>query len=204
FRLHKLTSQLNARFEERLAERTRIAQELHDTLLQGVLSASMQLHVASDRVGTDSPAKPLLNRVLQLMGLVVEDGRNAIQGLRVSKDGAQDLDQAFSRLPQELVIQSQTDFRVVVEGTSRLLHPVIRDEVYRIGREAVANAFRHSGARTILVELEFGAHELRVLVSDDGCGIDPHVLRSGRKGHWGLSGMRERSEKIGAKLKVSS
>src|SRR5262249_8520988 len=66
------------------------------------------------------------------------------------------------------------------------------------------NAFRHSGARTILVELEFGAHELRVLVSDDGCGIDPHVLRSGRKGHWGLSGMRERSEKIGAKLKVSS
>ncbi len=203
-RVRKLTRQLNARFEERLAERTRIAQELHDTLLQGVLSASMQLHVASDHVDTNSPAKPLLNRVLDLMGLVVEDGRNAIRGLRLANDGSQDLEKVFCRLPQELSIESQTDFRVVAEGSSRLLHPFIRDEVYRIVREAVANVFRHAGAKRTVVELEYGAHEFRVVVSDDGCGIDPQVLRSGREGHWGLSGMRERSEKIGAKLKVSS
>lgn len=204
FRLHTLTRQLNTRFEERLAERTRIAQELHDTLLQGVLSASMQLHVASDQLETHSPARPLVNRVLELLGHVVEDGRNAIRGLRLSKEGSQDLDQAFSRIPQELPAQTQADFRVVVEGTSRALHPVIRDEVYRIGREAVGNAFRHSGATNIRVELEYGAHEFRLLVQDDGCGIDSHLLRSGRDGHWGLSGMRERSEKIGAKLKVWS
>ena len=206
YRLHlrRLTQQLNIRFEERLVERTRIAQELHDTLLQGVLSASMQLHVANDRLGSDSPAKPLVNRVLELMGHVVEDGRNAIRGLRLPRTTAEELDQAFSRIPQEFTAQSRADFRVVVEGSSRALHPVIRDEVYSIGREALANAFHHSGAKNIQVELEYGAHEFRMLIEDDGCGINPQVLHAGRDGHWGLSGMRERSEKIGAKLKLWS
>ena len=76
--------------------------------------------------------------------------------------------------------------------------------VYRIGREAVTNAFRHSGATTIEVELEYGVHELRLLVRDDGHGIDPQVLHAGREGYWGLSGMRERAETIGAKLNVWS
>jgi signal transduction histidine kinase len=202
--LHRVTRQLNIRFEERLAERTRIAQELHDTLLQGVVSASMQLHVANDRLESDSSAKPLVNRVLELMGHVIEDGRNTIRGLRLTKTMPEELDQAFSRIPQEFTTQSRADFRVVVEGSSRALHPVIRDEVYSIGREALANAYRHSGARNIQVELEYGAHEFRMLIEDDGCGIDPQVLHGGRDGHWGLSGMRERSEKIGAKLKVCS
>jgi signal transduction histidine kinase/ligand-binding sensor domain-containing protein len=202
--LHRLTQQLNMRFEERLAERTRIAQELHDTLLQGVLSASMQLHVASDRLENNSAARPLVNRVLQLMGQVVDDGRNAIRGLRLTTEHPQDLDQALSRVPHELMAQSPADFRVLVEGPRRALHPLIRDEVFRIGREAIANALRHSRANTILVELEYGAHEFRLQVQDDGCGIDQEVLRSGRDGHWGLSGMRERSEKIGAKLKLWS
>jgi signal transduction histidine kinase len=80
----------------------------------------------------------------------------------------------------------------------------VRDEVYRIGREALVNAFRHSGATNIEVELEYTTSQLRVLVRDNGCGIDPQVLDSGRKGHWGLSGMRERAERIGAKLKILS
>jgi signal transduction histidine kinase len=84
------------------------------------------------------------------------------------------------------------------------LHPVIRDQVYRIGREAVVNAFRHSRATGIEVELEYANHQLRVLVRDNGCGIDPQVLRSGRDGHWGLSGMRERAEGVGARLRVWS
>jgi len=204
FRLRQLTHQLNVRFEERLAERTRIAQELHDTLLQGVLSSSMQLNVANDQLSSDSPAKSLVERVLELMGHVVEDGRKAVHGLRVTKEGTQDLDQAFSRIPQELAVQELADFRVIVEGTSRALHPVIRDEVYCIGREAVINAFRHSGAKKIEVELEYGLHELRILIRDDGSGIDRTVLDSGRDGHWGLSGMRERAERIGARLKVLS
>jgi signal transduction histidine kinase len=202
--LHKVTRQLNVRFEERLAERTRIAQELHDTLLQGVVSASMQLHVANDQIDVEAPSKPLVTRVLELMGGVVEDGRNAVRGLRVSSEGTRDLDLAFSRVPADLAVQGTAGFRVVVEGPVRDLHPVIRDEVYRIGREAVANAFRHSGAKSIEVALEYGIHELRVVVRDDGRGIGSEILHSGREGHWGLSGMRERAEKIGAKLKVWS
>jgi signal transduction histidine kinase len=203
FRLREATHQLNVRFEERLAERTRIAQELHDTLLQGVLSASMQLNVANDQINEDAPFKPLVTRVLELMGRVVDDGRNAVRGLRVSRN-EQALDEAFSRVPQELAAQGTANFRVVTEGPQRTLHPIIRDEVYRIGREALVNAFRHSQAKNIEVELEYATHELIMRVRDDGCGIDPHVLQTGREGHWGLSGMRERAGKIGAKLKVWS
>jgi ligand-binding sensor domain-containing protein/signal transduction histidine kinase len=207
-RLRNLTRQLNVRFEERLAERTRIAQDLHDTLLQGVISASMQLHVAVDRLPDDSTAKPPMGRVLQLMGQVIEEGRNAVRGLRFSHSDALDLEQAFSRIRRELDIQTetgeQTGFRVIVEGRPRPLHPVIRDEVYRIGREALVNAFRHSRAKNIEVEVEYLAKRLRILVRDDGCGIAPQVLQSGREGHWGLPGMRERAERIGARLKLRS
>lgn len=205
FRLHQLTRQLNLRFEERLAERTRIAQELHDTLLQGFLSASMQLHVASDRLPADSPAKPMVTHVLQLMGQVIEEGRNAVRGLRSpDTNGSLDLEQAFSRVQQELALEEEIDFRVIVEGRSRPLHPIIRDEVYAIGREALVNAFRHARAQSIEVEVEYVANHLGILVRDDGCGIDPQVLHSGREGHWGLSGMRERADRIGAKFKVRS
>jgi signal transduction histidine kinase len=200
----RLTRRLNARFEERLAERTRIAQELHDTLLQGFLSASMQLHVADDRLPCDSPAKPLVQRVLELMGHVIEESRNVVGGLRSSQNRSLDLEQAFSRMPQEFAKQETLDFRVFAEGATRPLHPGIRDEIYSIGREAVTNAFRHSHASKIEVELEYASDRLRVLVRDNGTGIDPHVLRVGRDGHWGLLGMRERATKIGAKLRVLS
>jgi signal transduction histidine kinase/ligand-binding sensor domain-containing protein len=204
YRLRQLTRQLNVRFEERLAERTRIARELHDTLLQGFLSASMQLHVAVDRLPQDSEAKPPLSRVLELMGQVIEDARNAVRGLRSNEAGPPDLEQAFSRIPQELAVQDDVKFRVIVEGRPQPLHPVLRDEVYRIGREALVNAFRHSHARAIEAELEYGADQLRIQVRDNGRGIDPEVLRSGRDGHWGLPGMRERAERIGARLSVWS
>jgi len=203
-RFLKLTRQLNVRFEERLAERTRIAQELHDTLLQGFLSASMQLHVANDHLAADSQAKPLVGRVLDLMGQVIEEGRNAVRGLRSPKLSSPDLEQAFSKIRQEFPVQSQTGFRVIVEGTPRPLRPVIRDEVYFIGHEALSNAFRHAHASEIEVELEFAASYLRVLIRDDGSGIDTQVLNSGREGHWGLSGMKERAESIGGKLRVLS
>jgi ligand-binding sensor domain-containing protein/signal transduction histidine kinase len=202
-RMHQQTQRMNLRFEERLAERTRIAQDLHDTLLQGVLSASMQLHVADDQLSGASPAKPIVGRVLDLMRHVIDDGRNTLRGLR-SSDAAGDLEKAFSLIPQELSVQEAIDFRVLVEGQVRPLHPVIRDEVYRIGREALANAFRHSRATGIEVELEYANHQLRLLVRDNGCGIDPQVMRSGRDGHWGLSGMRERAERAGARLKLWS
>ncbi len=203
-RLNRLARQYNMRLEERIGERTRIAQDLHDTLLQGVLSASMQLHVADDQLSSDSPAKPTVNRVLEVMGQVIDDGRNTLRGLRSSTRDLDNLEQAFSRIPQELGIPQPIDFRVIVEGRVRPLHPAVRDEIYRIGHEALINAFHHSRARRIEVELEYADHQLRVLVRDNGCGIDPQVISDGRDGHWGLSGMRERAARIGATLKVWS
>jgi signal transduction histidine kinase/streptogramin lyase len=203
-RMYQLTRQLNVRFQERLAERTRIAQELHDTLLQGFLSASMQLDVAEDQLPDDSPTKPLLRRVLQLMGRVTEEGRNALRDLRNADHDSRDLELAFSRMRQELSIDEKIGYRVIALSDRRPLRPAIRDEVYRIGREALVNAFRHANANTVEVEVEYASRYLRIMVRDDGCGIDPHVLDAGRQGHWGLPGMRERSEVIGASLKLRS
>lgn len=207
-RLRQMTARINLRFQERLAERTRIAQELHDTLLQGFISASMQVHVAADRLPEDSSAKPILRRALELMRQVIDEGRDAVRGLRSSESASLDLEQAFSRIQNELGAgdgkAGDIDFRVIVDGQRRPLHPVLRDEVYRIGREALLNAFRHAQAKKIEMELRYSPRRFAVLVRDDGRGIDPNVLREGRDGHWGLSGMRERADRIGAHLRVMS
>ena len=205
WRIRQVKTRLQLQFRERLVERTRIAQELHDTLLQGFLSASMQLHVVADNVPAESADKPRLNRVLELMRTVIEEGRNAVKGLRSPAAGNEaDLEQALSRVREELNAKEAIDFRVIGQGQARPLDAVIRDEVYRIGREAVVNAFQHSEANRIEVEVEFAAKGLRVAVRDDGRGIDPQLLQSGRDGHWGLAGMRERAKRIGGRLKVWS
>jgi ligand-binding sensor domain-containing protein/signal transduction histidine kinase len=203
-RMYRLTRQLNIRFQERLAERMRIAQELHDTLLQGVLSASLQLDVAEEQVPENSPAKPRLQRVLQLLAKVTEEGRNALRGLRSPETDHGNLETAFSKMRQEFAVEDKPGYRVIASNTPRPVRPMIRDQVYRIGREAIANAFVHAKANSVEVEVDYAGGYLRLLVRDDGRGIDPYVLHSGRDGHWGLPGMRERSECIGASLKVRS
>ncbi|HZA36808.1 MAG TPA: histidine kinase, partial [Vicinamibacterales bacterium] len=195
---------LNVRFEERLDERTRIAQELHDTLLQGFLSASMQLHVAAENLPAGSPARASLERVLDLMRRVIEEGRNALKGLRSATSTPDDLAQAFAGIQQEFAVTGETAYRVIVEGQPRTLAPIVRDEVYRIIREALVNAFRHSGAARVELQLEYTPGGLNVHVRDDGRGIDPRVVSMGTEGHWGLPGMRERAERVGARLKVST
>lgn len=204
WRVNQVQAKLTLRFEERLAERTRIAQDLHDTLLQGLLSASMQLHVANNNLADDSPAKPMVKRVMELMSQVIDEGRDAVRGLRSTSGNADDLETAFSQIGQQFGNSEVKDFRVIVEGKPMQLHPIIRDEAYRIGREALVNAFRHAQAGKIEVEVEYAAKNLRIVVRDDGTGIDSQVLESGKDGHWGLSGMRERAESIGARLRVWS
>ncbi len=202
-RVRQVARQLNLRFEERLAERTRIAQELHDTLLQGFVSASMQLHVAADRLPDDSPAKPAIARVTDLMRRVIDEGRNAVRGLRSPTGGADDLERAFAGIHQEMA-PSTASYRVIVYGRPLPLNPVIRDEVYRIGREALINAFRHAEAKAIELQIDYSARQFTLRVRDDGRGIDERVVAAGVDGHWGLSGMRERATRIGAGFNVWS
>ncbi len=203
-RVRQILRMAQVRMGERVEEREKIARDLHDTLLQGVLSASMQLDLAEDRIHDDSPAKPLVNHVLQLMRQVVEEGRVALRGLRTHDVASGDLATALLRIQQEISADERIGFRVIAQSAARPLRPQIRDEVYRIGREAVLNAFAHASAESIEVEIEYAGSHLRVLVRDDGRGIDPQVLQFGREGHWGLPGMRERAEKIGAVLRLRS
>src|SRR5262249_40867993 len=135
---------------------------------------------------------------------VIDEARHAVRGLRPSPQGeTDDLQQAFWRVQQEFGAGGP-EFRIVVEGRTRQLHPFIRDEVYRIGREALINAFRHSNATSIDIEIDQAAESFHLVVTDNGRGIDPELLQSGRDGHFGLSGIRERAERIGATLTLRS
>jgi signal transduction histidine kinase/ligand-binding sensor domain-containing protein len=203
-RLRQIQARLWDRHEARLLERERIAQELHDTLLQGLLSASLQLAVADSEISPSATAKPLVERVSRLLRQIIDEGRNAVRGLRTGHSDRDDLERAFAQIPEDLAADTSINYALIVEGTPRSLRPLIRSEVYRIGREALANAFRHSRASVIETVLDYSQDRFRMVVRDNGLGIDPEVLRCGREGHWGLSGMRERSQKIGARLKVLS
>ncbi len=203
-RMQRLTRLLGVRFEERLAERTRIAQDLHDTLLQGIYSASIHFDRANHRLPQDSPARPAMQRGLELLRQVSQDGRKALRSLRSSQPASDVLEQALLLLPKEFALPEDVDFLVATEGVPRVLRPLVRDEAYLIAREAIINAFRHAHATKIEVEVDYVSRNFRVTVRDNGCGIGAQVLKTGREGHWGLAGMRERAEKVGGGLEVSS
>jgi signal transduction histidine kinase len=188
----------------RLEERTRIARELHDTLLQNFVGASMQLLATLNGISEDSPVRARLDQILHLMQVGMDEGRSALHGLRSSESFPEDIVQAFTSTPQELSVHPDIELGVIVTGRQRPLRMPIQHEVYRIGKEAIVNALRHSRAKRVQCELEYADSELRVRVRDDGCGIDTQVLQMGREGHWGLAGMRERAVKIGGQLKISS
>jgi signal transduction histidine kinase len=189
-----------ARHKERLC----IARELHDTLLQGFLSASMQLSFVDEGLPADSPAKPILRRALDLIRKGLDEGRGALLGLRSAALPEGSLEKALGDMRDALAPGSRTRLCILILGESRPLIPAVRDQVYWIAREALLNALRHSAANRIEAEIEYLPRKLRVVVRDDGTGIDPEALRTGRNSHWGLTGMRERAASIGAKVRVWS
>jgi len=200
----QLNRERNLRLEERSRERARIARELHDTLLQGFLGASLVLHDAVDQMPADSPSKSSLSHALQLMHRVIDEGRGALQGLRSPRIGFASLEQALSDLRDEFTPGNSARFRVFVMGKPKTLNRTIQEQIYLIAREALINALRHSEATKIEAEVEYLPGKLRVVVRDNGSGIDPEVLRSGRDSHWGLLGMRERARGVGARLRIWS
>jgi signal transduction histidine kinase len=202
-RVQQLRRQLHARFDERLRDRTRVAQALYDTLLQGFLGASMQLHAAVDQMVVDSPDRVRLDRVLATMGQVVREGRNVLNGLR-SMEGegeADPLEVALARVPEEITATGSGDFRVAVAGTAQRLHPIIRDELYAVGREALVNAFRHARPTAVELRIHYSSRRLKLVVRDDGCGIEAGVLEAARKGTGGVARMCLRAERVGARLR---
>jgi signal transduction histidine kinase len=209
-RVRRLQHDFEMTLDGRVAERTRIARDLHDTLLQSFQVLLLHLQVASQLL-PERPieAKSKLDRTLDQAESAVTEGRDAVRALRASTFESNDLARAISMLGEELKAASnnaEPQLRLTVEGESRDLHPIIRDETYKIAAEALRNAFRHSHAQQIEVEIRYEREQFRLRVRDDGKGIDTAVL-SGTletEGHYGIRGMRERASVIGGKLVVRS
>ena len=201
-RMRQLARALNARFDERLAERTRMARDLHDTLLQTVQGSKMVVDNALYRPD-DAGMREAMEQVSVWLGQASEEGREAVIALRTSTTEKNDLAEAFRRAIEGCGRTGSQEGVLSVTGTAREMHPVVRDEVYRIGYEAIRNACMHSGGSRLDVGLTY-ARDLTLRIADNGAGMDPAIASGGKPGHFGLQGMRERAMRIGARLNVES
>jgi signal transduction histidine kinase len=209
YRLHQIARQFELRLEERVNERTRIARELHDTLLQSFNALLLRFQTAADLLSTrPDEARRTLDSTIDQTAQALIEGRDAVQQLRPTGLATSDLVCAIGSLGQALAAGLNGDapaFHVEVEGTPRDLLPIARDEVYRIAGEALRNAFQHAQARQVEVEIRYDRQQLRLRIRDDGRGIDPQFLRSdGLSKHYGLRGMQERAQLLAGTLTIWS
>jgi signal transduction histidine kinase/ligand-binding sensor domain-containing protein len=202
-RLRQVAREMNLRFDERLAERTRIARNLHDSLLQGTIAASLHLQIAEDRLRDEDSAKAPVQRGLQLLTHVMEEGRATVEDLRSPTD-AEDLVQLIARRAREFADLDSVNLQIAVEGAVQPLHAAVHYESTHIVCEAIINAARHAAAGRIEVVVAYSAAALRCVVRDNGKGMTPDLAADGIDGHWGLMGMRERAQRIGATLGIAS
>jgi signal transduction histidine kinase len=202
-RVHQIAREFNARLEERVSERTRLARDLHDTLLQSFHGLMLRFQVVSKML-PEGKAREQLEKTLERADQAIAEGRNAVYDLRSSTTTTNDLAEALNAVANELSGEGTATFDLVLEGGPRDLHPIIRDELYRISREALLNAFKHARARQIEAEINYGERVFRLRIRDDGEGMPAEILEQGRPGHFGLPGMRERARQVGADLNIWS
>lgn len=203
YRLRNFAASLKVHFDARLQERTRLARDLHDTLLQTIQGTKMVAESAREHVNDQAVISLCLDRVAAWLDRASQEGRAALEALRTTSIEADDLSGALRSVADDCDSSESMITNISTTGKIRELHPVARDEVYRIGYEAIRNACGHSGASQLWIELVYKPY-FQLTVRDDGCGIDKAVLRSGKPGHFGLAGMRERASSIGGKLDISS
>jgi signal transduction histidine kinase len=210
FRLRQLHQEFAIGLEARVNERTRIARELHDTLLQNFHGLMFQFQAASNLMlrRPDEAKKSLDDAIVETKKAITES-RDAIQGLRsepIAKGNLAELLASTSReLAEANANEHQPVFDLVEEGERRTLSPTVSNDICRTALELMRNAYQHAHARRIEAEIRHGDSMFRLRIRDDGQGIEPKVLKEGgRLGHWGLRGVRERADRIGARLEVWS
>ena len=199
-----LLSQADILADERLRERTRIARDIHDTVLQGFISSLMHLHVAEKQISIDSPLKQRFAFVLDGMERVIEEARLAVVGLRAPDTGREGIESHIRDFFQEIADIGDAHLGLRTSGRPRRLNSEACDHISSIAREAVLNAVRHAGARNVDVMITWGWLGLKLSVFDDGLGIDAFTLLHGRAQHWGLIGMRERAKQLRGRLTIVS
>ena len=204
FRMHQLTQILAVRFEERLAERTRIARELHDTLLQGFQGIALRMQGVAKNMPVEDPLRKMMEEVLDRGDEVMREARQRVRNLRRRTSHENELPNRLAKHGEELSKDHAASFTLAIVGTPKSLQSAPQDEAYRIGQEALSNAFRHASASKIEVEVTYNSSALRIRVRDNGIGISKKVLTKRQTGHWGLAGMRERARMIRAEFNIWS
>jgi signal transduction histidine kinase/ligand-binding sensor domain-containing protein len=202
-RVLKISRAIGARFDERLAERTRMARELHDTFLQTIQGSKLVADDALDPSSDPIRMRRAMEKLSVWLESAMQEGRAALNSLRTGTTQTNDLAEALRRVTGDGLIPSSMAVTFSVTGDAREMHPIVRDEIYRIGYEAIRNACMHSGASRLEVELRY-TRDLTLRVDDNGTGIDPVIADRGKDGHFGLQGMRERAARIGGKLALGS
>ena len=202
-RVRQVAHALAVRFDERLAERTRIAREFHDTLIQTIQGSKLVADDALDQSADPARMHHALRQLSEWLGRAIQEGRAALNSLRTSATETNDLADGLRRATEECRMLSPMVASFSVNGDAREMHPVVRDEIYRIGYEAIRNACVHSKASQLHVVLKYG-QDLAISVGDNGVGIPEAIINGSTDGHYGLQGMRERAARIGAKLRIVS
>jgi ligand-binding sensor domain-containing protein/signal transduction histidine kinase len=204
YRLRQIQHEYSIRLEERIRERSRIAQELHDTLLQGFQGIALRVQGVSKSMPIDDPPRKMMEEVLDRADDVMREARQSVRDLRRRATHENELPDRLAKFGEELSRDHAASLALAIIGTPRVLDPAVQDQAYRIAVEALTNAFRHASASKIETEITYDSSTLRIRVRDNGVGIDKAVLSNGHPDHWGLTGMRERAETIRADINIWS